>query len=79
MQTAQRHPSKNRPLEMMTPAAAAHWQRCKSLPPMKPGEADRLIAAFLTAKSVTVCPTRYAAPVEQRPRFSRTDTDGTPV
>ena len=45
---------------------------------MQPGEADRLIAGFL-AKSITVCPTRYAVPTEQRPRFSRTGTDNAPV
>jgi hypothetical protein len=38
---------------------------------MQPGEADRLVADFLAAKSITACPTRYAAPVEQQPRFSR--------
>jgi hypothetical protein len=64
---------------MMTPAAAAHWQRCKSLPPMQPGEADRLIADFVAAKGITSCPTRYAAPIEQRPQFSRTGTDDAPV
>ena len=79
MQTAQTHPSKSRSLEMMTPAAAAHWQRCKSLPPMRPGEADRLIADFLAAKSITVCPTRYAAPIESRPQFSRRDIDNASV
>ena len=77
MQTAQTHPSRSR--EMMTPAAAAHWQRCKCLPPMQPGEADRLIANFLAAKSITASPTRYAAPIEQRPQFSRTGADDAPV
>ena len=79
MQTVRKHPSKLCPLEMMTSVAAAHRRRCNSLPPMQPGEADRLIADFLAAKSATVCPTRYAAPVEQRPRFSRAGADGTPV
>jgi len=80
MQTAQKkHSKKRRPLEVMTSATAARRQRCRSLPPMQPGEADRLIAKFLAAKSVTICPTRYAVPVEQRPRFSRTGTDGAPV
>jgi hypothetical protein len=77
MQTAQKHPSKSRHLEIRP--AAAHIGSCKDLPPMQPGEADRLIACFLAAKSVTACPTRYAAPVEQRPRLLRTDADGTPV
>ena len=78
MQTAQKHPSKSRHLEIR-PATAAQLQRCNDLPPMQPGEADRLIACFLAAKNATVCPTRYAAPVEQRPRLLRTDADGTPV
>ena len=55
----------------MSRAAVTHWQRCKSLPPMQPGEAERLIADFLASKSITACPTRYAAPIEQRPQFSR--------
>jgi len=38
---------------------------------MQPGEAERLIADFLASKSITACPTRYAAPIEQRPQFSR--------
>jgi hypothetical protein len=39
--------------------------------PMQPGEAGRLVADFLAARSITACPTRYAAPIEQRSRFSR--------
>jgi hypothetical protein len=46
---------------------------------MQPGEADRLIANFLAAKSITASPTRYAAPIEQRPQFSRTGADDAPV
>ena len=38
---------------------------------MQPGEAERLIADFLASKSITACPTRYAAQIEQRPQFSR--------
>ncbi len=44
----------------------AHRLRCKSLPPLQPGEAERLLAEFLATRDVTACPTRYAAPVEQR-------------
>jgi hypothetical protein len=47
--------------------AMAHRRRCKSLPPLKPGEQERLISEFLAVKSVTVCPPRYAAPVERLP------------
>jgi hypothetical protein len=46
--------------------AHAHRLRCKSLPPMQAGESERLVAAFLAARSITACPVRYAAPVEQR-------------
>jgi hypothetical protein len=55
----------------MGPAAIAHLLRCKSLSPVQPGEADRLVADFLAAKSITACPTRCAAPIEQRPQISR--------
>jgi hypothetical protein len=75
MQTARKHPAtaprSNRSLAMLTPAAVAHWRRCTSLPPIRPGEADRLTADFLATRGATVCPTRYAAPIEQRPQFPR--------
>jgi hypothetical protein len=51
--------------------AHAHRRRCKALPPLQPGERERLVAAFLAARSVTQCPARYAAPVEQRPQLTR--------
>jgi hypothetical protein len=51
--------------------AQAHRRRCKTLPPLRPGESERLMTAFLAVKSVTVCPARYAAPVEQRPQLTR--------
>jgi hypothetical protein len=44
---------------------------CRSLPPIQAGEAERLVAAFLAARTVTACPTRYAAPIEQRPHLTR--------
>jgi hypothetical protein len=43
----------------------AHRQRCKGLPPMLADEAKHLMAAFLATRSVTLCPTRYAAPTAQ--------------
>jgi hypothetical protein len=46
--------------------AHAHRLRCKSLPPIQAGEAERLVAGFLATNAITACPTRYAAPVEQR-------------
>jgi hypothetical protein len=50
----------------LTPEARAHRLRCKSLPSIQAGEAERLVAGFLATSSVTACPPRYAAPVEQR-------------
>jgi hypothetical protein len=46
----------------------AHRLRCKSLPPMQVGEAERLAAAFLATRNITTCPTRYAAPIMQQVR-----------
>ena len=46
--------------------AHAHRLRCKSLPPIQDGEAERLVAGFLASRDITTCPARYAAPVEQR-------------
>jgi hypothetical protein len=43
----------------------AHRLRCGRLPPMQAGEANDLMAAFLATRSVTLCPTRYAAPTAQ--------------
>jgi hypothetical protein len=51
--------------------ARAHRLRCKSLPPMQAGEAERLTAGFLATRDVTVCPARYAAPIEQRVQLAR--------
>jgi hypothetical protein len=56
-----------------TAKAYAHRLRCKSLPAMQPGEAERLRAGFLATRSVTTCPTRYAAAVEQRSHLSRSE------
>jgi hypothetical protein len=53
----------------MTSKAHAHRLRCKQLPPIQAGEAERLVAAFLATNAITPCPERYAAPVEQRPQF----------
>ncbi len=44
--------------------AFAHRRRCKALPPLQPGEHERLVKEFLAVRRITVCPTRYAAPVE---------------
>lgn len=55
----------------------AHRLRCQTLPPLKPGEHERLVAAFLAVRGVTVCPARYAAPVEQlSPSRSYLDAHG---
>jgi hypothetical protein len=50
--------------------AHAHRLRCKQLPPIRAGEAERLVAAFLATNTITPCPIRYAAPVEQRPQIT---------
>jgi hypothetical protein len=42
-----------------------HRQRCKTLPPMQPGEAEHLMEAFLATRRVITCLTRYAAPSKQ--------------
>jgi len=47
-------------------SAHAHRLRCKSLPPIQNGEAELLVAGFLATRDITICPARYAAPVEQR-------------
>lgn len=44
--------------------AAEHRQRCRSLPPLRHGEAERLVAEFLASRgSVTVCPPAYLVPI----------------
>jgi len=45
--------------------ALEHRERCKKLPPLRPGECERLIAAYLEGRSITACPTRFAGPVHQ--------------
>jgi len=54
-----------------TPACVAHGHRCRKLPPVQKGEAERLVAEFLARHHVTSCPTRYAVAIEQRPQSSR--------
>jgi hypothetical protein len=49
----------------------AHSMRYRSLPPIPADEVERLVAAFLAARTITVCPTRYAAPIEQRSQLTR--------
>lgn len=51
--------------------ALQHRRRCAKLPALRNGEAEDLVAAFLAAKSITVCPTRYVVPIEQRPFLGR--------
>jgi hypothetical protein len=53
------------------PCIRQRWQRCKQLPPLRVGEAEELVAAFLASRSVTTCPVRYATAVEQRAQHSR--------
>jgi hypothetical protein len=48
-----------------------HGRRRPHLPPMQPGEAERLVAEFLSQRRITVCPTRYAVALEQAPQLAR--------
>jgi hypothetical protein len=40
----------------------AHAERTKKLPPLKAGEAERLIQEHIQSKGVTRCPPMYAEP-----------------
>jgi hypothetical protein len=73
MQTAQHRPATaaHLPPGALTPDAQAHRRRCRNVPPVQPGEAERLMAEFLRNRGVTACPTRYALPVEQRAQLTR--------
>jgi hypothetical protein len=51
--------------------ALQHRRRCETLPPLRTGEAEELVAQFLEARGITECPARYALPVEQRPLYAR--------
>jgi len=63
------------PLPRQLDPAWEHRQRCKSLPALQPGESERLMAAFLAGRGVTLCPARYAAPVAQQPTIAPKSTD----
>jgi hypothetical protein len=54
-----------------TPESLARWRRCKDLSPVQRGESERLISEFMATRSVTVCPVRYAVPVEQHASIVR--------
>jgi hypothetical protein len=56
---------------VLAPEAQAYRRRCKSLPPIRLDEAERLMADFLATRGATSCPTRYAAPIEQRSQLAR--------
>jgi hypothetical protein len=74
MQAAQQLPTtttSNRSHGRFTPESQAHWRRCKTLPPIQRGEAERLMAEFLATRGVNACPTRYLAPIEQHPLLVR--------
>ena len=45
--------------------AKAHRERCRALPPLRPGEVDRLVAEFLANRVVTQCPTMFVTTVSQ--------------
>lgn len=45
--------------------AREHARRCLGLPPLKPGEAERLVAEYVTKRGgFTQCPTAYLVPVQ---------------
>jgi hypothetical protein len=73
MQTVQQRPTTtaapHRSHGWLSSEAQAHRRRCKTLAPVQPGEAERLMANFLATKAVTVCPARYLVPTEQRPQL----------
>ena len=75
MQTAPQLPTltatPNRSFAALTPDALAHRRRCKALPPVQPGEAERLMADFLATRAITACPARYAAPIQQQSQPAR--------
>jgi hypothetical protein len=75
MQTAQHLPATTakptRSFGVLAPEAQAHRRRRKSLPPVRHGEAERLMADFLATRGVTACPTRYAAPIEHQSKLTR--------
>jgi len=43
----------------------AHMERCRALPRMQPGEAERLMAAFIASRGITQCPPAYVVAVQQ--------------
>jgi hypothetical protein len=45
--------------------AAQHARRCQALPPLRPGEAERLIAEFVAKRGATQCPPAYLLPLPQ--------------
>jgi hypothetical protein len=55
----------------MSLQALQHRRRCEKLPALQNGEVENLVATFLASRSITQCPTRYAAPVEQRTLYGR--------
>jgi hypothetical protein len=49
----------------------AHRRRCRALPPLQPGEHERLVAAFLAVRNITQCPVRYAVPLQHGPQLTQ--------
>ena len=44
----------------------AHAQRCQALPPLQPGEAERLVAEYAARRGgITRCPPAYLIPIQQ--------------
>ncbi len=43
----------------------AHSRRCRALPPLGKGEAERLVAEYSAVRKVTHCPPAFAVAVSQ--------------
>ena len=45
---------------------AEHAERCRALPPLRPGEVEQLVAAFAAKRGgPTKCPTAYLVSIQQ--------------
>jgi hypothetical protein len=45
---------------------AERIRRCRALPPLRPGEMEQLVAAFVAKHgAITQCPPAYVVPIQQ--------------
>ncbi len=59
------------PFNVTSQQAKEHRRRCMALPPLRAGEHERLVAAFLAVRSITQCPVRYVLPLHRGPQPTR--------